>query len=87
MNSKEALNVYQNKKNRKRKGRGEWRGERRKGWGGRVLNVSNAKTRVNVGRHCLFPQIAMVDNQELGSVGYVVIATSKTKSELAHLNS
>lgn len=51
-----------------------------------MLNVSNPKTRVNVGRHCLFPQIATVDNQELGSVGYIGIATSKTKLELAPLN-
>lgn len=40
MNSKEALNVYQNKKNRKRKrrreGRRKWRRERRKEWGGGV---------------------------------------------------
>lgn len=52
-----------------------------------MINVSNTKTRINVGRHCLFPQIATVDNQELGSVGYVVIATSKTKPELVNLNS
>lgn len=51
-----------------------------------MLNISNTKTRGNVSKHCLFPQTATTNSQDLGTRDYIIMSTSRTKSELVNLN-